>query len=55
MIERYLSDTFSTNDDPTIEDNHVAEIEIDGEKFVIELMDTSGNEGYAYLYEKVNG
>lgn len=37
----------------TIEDTHYGEIEVNGKKLSLEILDTAGNESYSYLYEKV--
>eukprot|EP01114_Cavostelium_apophysatum_P009541 TRINITY_DN2269_c0_g1_i1.p1 TRINITY_DN2269_c0_g1~~TRINITY_DN2269_c0_g1_i1.p1 ORF type:complete len:1220 (+),score=341.95 TRINITY_DN2269_c0_g1_i1:204-3863(+) len=52
IIMRLLLNEFASQDDPTIEDSHYTEIEFEGQKLRIDLLDTAGNESYAYLYEK---
>ena len=49
---RLLLDEFTNVDDPTIEDTHYTQIEMEGETCNLEVLDTAGNESYAYLYEK---
>lgn len=47
-----MNDSYEEDNDPTLEDQHKGAVEMDGNKYDIDILDTSGDESYNTLYEK---
>jgi len=52
ITNRYISQVFTDEYDPTIEDYYSKEISIDGKEGVIEILDTAGQEEYSYMRDR---
>jgi len=53
LICRFLYDEYQEEDDPTVEDSYTQpKFVVDGEECKLDILDTSGNDFYANLYEK---
>eukprot|EP00026_Physarum_polycephalum_P013031 Phypoly_transcript_13391.p1 GENE.Phypoly_transcript_13391~~Phypoly_transcript_13391.p1 ORF type:complete len:195 (+),score=23.81 Phypoly_transcript_13391:202-786(+) len=49
LTVRFVSGTFVTKYDPTIEDSYRKQVEIDGKACILDIMDTAGQEEYTAL------
>jgi len=51
LLSRFVTGTFSDEYDPTIEESFQKQIEIDGEEFVLDIVDTGGQE---FFFDRSN-
>jgi len=51
LLSRFVTGTFSEDYDPTIEESFQKQVEIDGEEFVLDIVDTGGQE---FFFDRAN-
>jgi len=51
LLSRFVTGTFSEEYDPTIEESFQKQVEIDGEEFVLDIVDTGGQE---FFFDRSN-
>lgn len=53
LVCSFMYNEFEEVDDPTVEDSYSKDITVDGLECKLDLLDTSGNDCYSNLYNKV--
>ena len=49
IIVKFIQGIFVEGYDPTIEDNYKKEVELDGQQYVLEILDTAGTENFTAM------